>query len=97
MVREKKLLSLIEAVRRCTYHPARTIGIKDRGRICKGAKADLFVFNPDTIKDNADFPGIGNPDLPPDGIEFVFVNGECAIKNGKRVESCNAGKILRFN
>ena len=97
MVREKKLLSLIEAVRRCTYLPARTIGIKDRGRICKGAKADLFVFNPDTIKDNADFPGIGNPDLPPDGIEFVFVNGECAIKNGKRVESCNAGKILRFN
>lgn len=95
MVREKKLLSLTEAVRRCTYIPAKTLNLNDRGRIQKGAKADLFVFNPDTIKENADFPGIGNPDLPPDGIDFVFVNGECAIKNGERVKNCNAGRVLR--
>ena len=95
MVREKKLLSLVEAIRRCTYIPARTMNLNDRGRICKGSKADLFVFNPDTIKENADFPGIGNPDLPPDGIDFVFVNGKCAIQNGKRIKDCNAGRILR--
>ena len=96
MVREKKLLSLTEAVRRCTYIPAETVGIKNRGRLCKGAKADILVFNPETIKENADFPGIGNPDLPPAGIDFVFVNGDCAIKNGIRIKDCNAGKIIRL-
>ena len=96
MVHEKKLLPLTEAVRRCTYIPAKALQLHDRGRICKGAKADLLVFNPETIKENADFPGCGNPDLPPDGIDFVFVNGMCAVKDGKRVPECNGGKIIRI-
>lgn len=95
MVREKKLLSLTEAVRRCSYIPAQTIGLSDRGRISIGAKADLFVFNSQRIKENADFPGIGCPDLPPDGIDFVFVNGECAVKDGKIINH-NSGQILRM-
>lgn len=96
MVRERKELSLIEGIRRCTLLPAKVLGLNDRGRMAAGAKADLVIFDPSVIRELADFPGRGNPDLPPDGISYVFVNGKCAVRNGKRDLTVRAGKAIRL-
>jgi N-acyl-D-amino-acid deacylase len=71
-VREKGWLTLPEAIRKMTSLPARRLGWKDRGTIRAGAKADLVLFNPDTVIDRSTFE---EPTLLPEGIEKVFVNG----------------------
>lgn len=68
-----------EAIRKATSLPASVIGLSDRGVIRSGARADLVLFDPNTIKDNASYP---HPYQYPDGITHVFVNGKPAIKNG---------------
>jgi N-acyl-D-aspartate/D-glutamate deacylase/CubicO group peptidase (beta-lactamase class C family) len=74
-VRDERWLSLPEAVRKMTSMPAARIGLKDRGVIEVGMKADLVVFDPATILDRATFE---QPRLGARGIHRVFVNGEVA-------------------
>ena len=71
-VRDDKVMTLSEAVRRMTSAAATQMGIKDRGRIQLGMLADLVVFNPATVMDNATYD---KPHQYPTGIEHVIVNG----------------------
>ena len=90
-VREKKLLSLQEAIYKMTLFPAKTYGIENRGQLKKGLKADLVIFDPNTIIDKATFI---QPHQYPVGISHVLVNGKWSIKNGEFLNKMN-GVILR--
>lgn len=95
LVREKKMLSLCEAIRKATFLPAQTIGVKNKGLIKEGYDADIVIFDIEKIKDNAWFLPEAKPDAPPDGISHVFVNGELALENGI-IKNGEAGKVIRF-
>lgn len=88
---KKKTLSLEETIHRMTYKNACKLKINDRGLIAEGYFADLVVFDPKTLKDNS------NP-LDPyaecNGLEYVFVNGSPAIKNGALTGSVS-GKVIK--
>lgn len=75
-VREKKLLRLEEAVRKVTSYPASILGIGDRGTIAEGKRADLVLFDPETIADRATYE---DPVRFPTGISHVFVNGRAVV------------------
>jgi len=90
-IREMKIQSLEKAISLATHFPAQRFGIKDRGVLRAGAFADILVFNYKTIKDRADFL---NPAVPPDGIEYVMVNGKIIYKD-KAHTGVKAGKVLR--
>ncbi len=91
-VREMRLFTLEEAIRKMTWGPAQRIQINDRGALLEGMAADITVFNPDTVIDNATY---WNPHQYPDGIEYVVVNGEITIEEGENT-GVLAGKILRY-
>ena len=90
-VKEEKLLSLEEAVRRMTSLPAARLGLQDRGLLLEGLKADLTVFDPETISDKSTFD---NPHVYPTGINSVIVNGEITVSKGDHTGALN-GKILK--
>ena len=71
-VRDEKALELPDAIRRMTAAAAQQIGVRDRGTIVPGAYADLVVFNPATVNENATY---AKPHQYPSGIEHVIVNG----------------------
>jgi N-acyl-D-amino-acid deacylase len=79
-VREKKWLTLPEAIRKMTSLPAKRLGWKDRGTLKVGNFADLVLFNPDTVIDRSTFE---KPFELPTGIEKVFVNGQLTWDSGK--------------
>lgn len=89
--REDQLFSLEESIRRMTSQPARIIGFTDRGIIRKGLKADLIVFNEDTVKDTATYE---NPRSYPVGIEWIFVNGQ-AVVEGDTAHHIASGEVLK--
>jgi N-acyl-D-amino-acid deacylase len=78
-VREKKLLSLEEAVRKMTSFPARRFKLGKRGLIVPGYAADLVVFDPEKIMDTATYE---DPKHFPEGISHVLVNGAKAVESG---------------
>ena len=71
--------------------PADQAGLYDRGRIAKGKKADIVIFDFETVKDMATFT---DPHQYPVGIETVLVNGKLTVENGRHT-GARAGKILR--
>jgi N-acyl-D-aspartate/D-glutamate deacylase len=89
-VREEKWLTLPEAIRKMTSMPASRIGIKDRGALRVGMKADLVLFDPSTIIDRSTFE---QPRLRPRGIYRVFVNGE-PVWTGDSPEDVRSGRVL---
>jgi N-acyl-D-amino-acid deacylase len=90
-VRERKALSLPEAISKMTGRPAARLRLSDRGRIARGAAADLVLFDPATVADRATFE---DPFQYPAGIPVVVVNGTVALRDGQRVGQA-AGKALR--
>jgi len=92
-VRDVKLFSLEEAVRRMTALPAAQFGLTDRGVLRAGAYADLVLFNPDTVCDRATFE---QPTLPAAGIARVFVNGRSVWRDGAPTGD-RPGRALRRN
>ena len=80
-VREKKLLTLEDAVRKMTFLPARRMGLKDRGVIKKDNYADLVIFDDKKVSDTATYI---NPCSFPVGIKNVLVNGRVVLDNGKQ-------------
>lgn len=78
-VRELKVLTLEQAIQKMTSMPADQYNQKERGRIQEGAYADITVFDPETIADQATFT---DPHRYPVGIEHVIINGKFVIKKG---------------
>ena len=91
-VRDVKLFSLEEAVRKMTSLPAACFGLKDRGILKAGNYADLVIFDPDTITDSATFD---DPIRPAQGIEQVMVNGRIVWKDGEHTGN-RPGRALRL-
>jgi N-acyl-D-amino-acid deacylase len=90
-VREQKVLRLEAAIHKMTGLAARQLGLKDRALIAKGYVADLVVFDPAVVIDQAT---IEKPEAPPLGIPGVMVSGEWVIDNGK-VTGKHPGRVLR--
>jgi N-acyl-D-aspartate/D-glutamate deacylase len=78
-VREEKLLTLEDAVRKMTSQAAIRVGIPDRGLIRPGMFADLVLFDPATVQDKATFE---DPNHYSTGIRHVFVNGRPVVADG---------------
>jgi len=89
-VRDRRILSRQEGIRRITGLPAQRYGLKTKGLIRQGFDADLVLFDFDRIIDGGDFK---NPFLPNIGIEQVFVAGKCAMKHNQGT-GVFAGKFL---
>jgi N-acyl-D-aspartate/D-glutamate deacylase/CubicO group peptidase (beta-lactamase class C family) len=83
-VREKKALGLEEAIHKMTGLSAQHLGIRNRGLIAPGYYADLVLFDPKTVQDNATFQ---NPSLLSTGIEQVWVNGKTVFTKGKSTKA----------
>ena len=91
-VREQpSVLTLEEAVYKMTGFPAKRLGLKDRGVIGEGLAADIVVFDPDTVIDNATFE---DPHRFPTGIPHVFVAGEPIVLDGQHT-GATPGRVLR--
>lgn len=90
-VRDKKRISLEEAVRRITSLPARRLGLVDRGVIRRGAWADLAIFDPKLFEERAT---IFEPNRLAVGMQHVLVNGVITMRNGERTSN-RGGKVLR--
>jgi N-acyl-D-amino-acid deacylase len=89
-VRDEKVISLTEAVRRLTSLPATNLGLDHRGLIKQGMFADVVVFDPQTIADHATFE---NPHQLAVGVKHVFVNGVQVLKDGEHT-GAKPGKAL---
>jgi N-acyl-D-amino-acid deacylase len=90
-VREDRLTSLEEAVRKMTSAPAARLGITDRGLLRDGLKADIVVFDPVTVRSLATYD---DPRRYPVGIPTVVVNGELVVDDGEHTGAL-AGRALR--
>jgi N-acyl-D-aspartate/D-glutamate deacylase len=90
-VREDRLLSLEEAIRKMTALPAQKMRLADRGVLKAGMWADLVVFDPERIADTATFE---NPNQLSVGMDEVFVNGVAVISGGVATDAL-PGKVLR--
>lgn len=89
-VRQRHLVDLAEAVRKMTSLPAARFGLHDRGQLREGWRADVTVFDPDSVVDHASFEA---PRNYPDGIVYVFVNGEMVVDHGEHTER-RPGRVL---
>jgi len=90
-VRDEKVLSLAQAIKRMTSFPAQRLGLQNRGVLREGMVADIVIFNFDTIIDKGTY---AEPSQYPVGISYVLVNGQIAVDNGK-LTSLRAGKVIR--
>jgi N-acyl-D-aspartate/D-glutamate deacylase len=90
-VREEKLVSLPEAIRRLTSFPAKNLNLDRRGMLKPGFFADVVVFNPDKIQDHATYE---KPHKYSTGVQHVFVNGVAVFKNGEHT-GATPGRVLR--
>jgi N-acyl-D-amino-acid deacylase len=79
-VRDEKLISLEEAIRRLTSQPAANLGLDRRGSLKEGHFADVVVFDPKAIRDRATFQ---KPHQYSEGVRHVFINGAQVLKDGK--------------
>jgi len=85
------VITLQEAVRKMTSAPAQRLGLRDRGLLREGFKADIAVFDPINVKDEATFV---DPHRFASGIPYVFVNGTLVVDNGEHTGAL-PGKALR--
>jgi dihydroorotase/N-acyl-D-amino-acid deacylase len=90
-VREERLLTLPQAIHKMTGLAAGRLGLADRGVVQPGKKADLVVFDPDTVGDKATFE---DPHQLSVGVMWLMVNGSIAIDSG-RPTSARSGRVLR--
>jgi len=93
-VRELKLITLPEAVRRMTSLPAQTFHLKDRGMLKPGAFADIVIFDPAKVDDPATF---NDPHHYAEGFSDVIVNGGVVIRDGNLTEVRSGGPLRTKN
>jgi len=92
--RERGVLHLGEAVRKMTSLPAQILGLRDRGLIAVGSRADITVFDPDTVIDRADFAPAEATMRYPEGIAHLVVNVVVTMRYGDHT-GARAGVVLR--
>jgi N-acyl-D-amino-acid deacylase len=90
-VREERVLTLEDAVRKMTSFPARWFGLTGKGLVAEGMDADLVVFDPAAVIDTATYD---EPSRAPLGIDYVFVNGVMTMI-GTEATGRRAGQVLR--
>lgn len=90
-VRVQKVLTLENAVQKMTGMPARRLGLADRGCLRAGCFADVTVFDPATVSDKGTFT---EPHQYPVGINWVFVNGQAVVAEGK-MTTVRSGRVIR--
>jgi N-acyl-D-amino-acid deacylase len=90
-VRDQKVLSLAEAVRKMSSLPAQILGLKDRGQIKEGFAADIAVFDAARVRETNSFE---KPKSYAEGVPYVLVNGVVVIDNGQHT-GAKPGKALR--
>ncbi|OGU77885.1 MAG: aminoacylase [Ignavibacteria bacterium RBG_16_34_14] len=90
-VRDEKIIPLEEAIRKLTSFPAENLKLKKRGKLQTGYYADIVIFNPEIIKDNATYE---KPHQYSEGVEHVFVNGIQVLRNGEHTGKM-PGSVLR--
>jgi N-acyl-D-aspartate/D-glutamate deacylase len=94
-VRQEKLMTLEEAIRKMTSFAMSRLAIRDRGEIAEGKWADITVFDPVTVALRGPNPDPRNAEsFYPVGIECVLVNGKVAVRKAKLVRG-DAGRLLR--
>ncbi len=96
-VRERKLMSMQEALRKMTLMPAQTLEdfvpqMKKKGRIQKGMDADVVVFNPETISDVGTYE---KPNVPAVGVKNLLVNGQLVVSEGQLIKAAAPGQPIR--
>ena len=89
-VRELKVITLEDAVRKMSAFPAQRIGLADRGVLREGMKADIAIFDPETVRDRATFE---QPHQYAEGVTQVIVNGQVAFEDGK-MTAARPGQVL---
>ncbi len=90
-VREEKLITLEEAVRRLSAMPAEHLGLRRRGKLAPGFHADIAVFNADSVGDRATFE---QPHQLAVGMQHVFVNGVSVVRDGVHT-GAKPGQVVR--
>lgn len=90
-VREDKVLSLPDAIRKFSALPAERMRLADRGVLKTGMWADIVIFDPATVQDRATFD---KPNQLSEGMDYVLVNGVAVIDEGK-MTGARPGKVLR--
>ena len=90
-IKEKKIMSIEEAIYKLTYHPASVYNLLNKGLIKEGYDADICIFDLENIKANATYQ---DPIKYSTGMDYVFVNGELVYNNGV-ISNNKCGKILR--
>jgi N-acyl-D-amino-acid deacylase len=90
-VRDRKVLTLEDAVRKMSGYPAQRLRLLDRGLLRPGMKADIVIFDPAKVQDTADF---ANPHQYAEGFREVIVNGEMVISAGQLTKA-RPGRIIR--
>ena len=90
-LREKKIVTLEEMIRRLTSLPASILNLSDRGVISEGNKADIVIFDFNTINEQGT---LVDGCKPPIGIDYVIVNGQITVEKGRHTGALN-GEILR--
>ncbi|MFQ5752557.1 MAG: amidohydrolase family protein [bacterium] len=98
-VRERKVVDLMEGLKKITLLPARRLekavpAMKNKGRLQVGMDADITVFDPKTIIDRATYK---QPYLYSEGVKYVLVNGVLVLRNGKIVEGVKPGRWMKHN
>jgi N-acyl-D-amino-acid deacylase len=92
-VRDRKLFSIENAVRRMTGASAERFGLRDRGVLVRGKKADVVIFDPAVVDESA--PRDPAPAGKPKGIAKVFINGIQVVDNGDYISGIRAGEVIR--
>ena len=90
-MRQRKVLTLEDAIRRMTSLPARTFGFRDRGVLREGQAADIVIFDPEKIQDKATYQ---QPHQYTEGFDFVLVNGIVMVDGGKLTDA-KGGRVVR--
>ncbi|MHA1973630.1 MAG: N-acyl-D-amino-acid deacylase family protein [Candidatus Hodarchaeales archaeon] len=90
-VREKKILSLEQAIHKMTGMPSEKLGIEKRGFLLKNYWADIVIFDPLTIKNQATYTKAEFPE----GINYVTINGKFVVKENAQLKEEYPGRILR--
>lgn len=98
-VREKKLLSLMEGLKRITLMPAQRLEVsvprmKKKGRLQEGSDADIAIFDPQKIAERATYK---EPSLRSEGVQFVIVNGKLTLNKGQITPNVAPGQWMRHS